>query len=253
MTRVISRRRWLALYGTPAPFKVTLVGLSSDVLGTFGLIGDHAGISYTITPDLGTETVKWSNSPNPADAATFGTGASPTDFASAEGGFVYLHVTDDPVDVPDTGPKTRTVSFRARDLLDVVLTSAGPQVDGDIPLQYSTNLNVSGRVVVYYDDQPVPAAADFFNGSSVYVYQGSVNLTTAGGAINVDLVGTFNGSVRFAFLPNGGDDADVIISPTVTIDTTPVVPPNEWVISGTIIVSSPTVPVPVVSGTQIVG
>lgn len=37
--------------------------------------------------------VKWSNSPDPDDAATFGTGANPTDFTSANGGRVYLHVT----------------------------------------------------------------------------------------------------------------------------------------------------------------
>lgn len=93
-----------------ASFNITFTGLSTDFIGTFGEIGQHASISYTIDPDNGTETVKWSNSPNPADAATYGTGANPTDFAASEGSLVYLHVTDD----NGGGPETRTFSFTAR-------------------------------------------------------------------------------------------------------------------------------------------
>lgn len=100
--------------GEPPAFNVSFTGLSSDSIGAYGQIGNHAAISYTITPDLTTETVKWSNSANPADAATFGTGANPTTFASVDGFRVYLHVTDDPVDNPDVGPVTRSFSFPVR-------------------------------------------------------------------------------------------------------------------------------------------
>ena len=114
-----------------AAFSVSFTGLSTDSLGSYGLIGNHAAISYTITPDLTTETVKWSNSSNPADAATFGTGANPTDFASVDGFSVWLHVTDDPGD----GPVTRSFQFPANIAL--------PATSGPIPDQnytYDTGL-----------------------------------------------------------------------------------------------------------------
>jgi hypothetical protein len=45
------------------------------------------------TPTSGSETVKWSNSSNPASAATYGTGANPTDFTAGDAGTLWLHVT----------------------------------------------------------------------------------------------------------------------------------------------------------------
>jgi hypothetical protein len=49
-------------------------------------------IGYTVTPVFTPDEVKWSASSNPAAAATFGAGASPSPFASADGFLVYLHV-----------------------------------------------------------------------------------------------------------------------------------------------------------------
>lgn len=100
--------------GAAPPFSISFTGLLTDSLGAYAAPGSHASVGYTITPDLTTETVKWSNSANPADAATYGTGASPTDFTASDGATVYLHVTDDPVDDPDLGPITRTFSFGVR-------------------------------------------------------------------------------------------------------------------------------------------
>ena len=76
--------------GTPAPFAVAISGLTNNE----AIIGDHASISYTTDPVSATETVKWSNSANPADAATYGTGANPTDFTAGDEGRLYLHVSD---------------------------------------------------------------------------------------------------------------------------------------------------------------
>ncbi len=56
--------------------------------------GTHATIGYTIDPDNGTDTAKWSNSSNASDPATYGTGANPTNFTAGDGGTLYLHVTD---------------------------------------------------------------------------------------------------------------------------------------------------------------
>lgn len=77
-----------------APFAIALTGLSTDSIGSYAQVGDHASIGYTTDPVSATETVKWSNSANPADAATYGTGASPTDYTAGDGNPLYLHVTD---------------------------------------------------------------------------------------------------------------------------------------------------------------
>jgi hypothetical protein len=54
-----------------------------------------------------TETVKWSNSSNPAGAATYGTGASPTDYTAGDGGNLWLHVTDNGETVSRAAPIRR--------------------------------------------------------------------------------------------------------------------------------------------------
>jgi len=73
-----------------AAFGVALTGLTDGE----ARIGDHASISYTTDPVSATETVKWSNSSDPAAAATYGTGASPTDYTAGDEGSLWLHVTD---------------------------------------------------------------------------------------------------------------------------------------------------------------
>lgn len=96
--RLIYQRLPYPFGGNPLPeiqdFSITLTGLFLDDLGAYGELGQHQEIGYTISPDNGTHTVKWSGSVNPADSATFGTGANPTDFSIRDGLLVYLHVTD---------------------------------------------------------------------------------------------------------------------------------------------------------------
>jgi hypothetical protein len=77
---------------TGASFAVTLTGLSTDSLGTYGQVGSHASIGFTTTPVITPNEVKWSASASTGAAATFGTGANPTDFTAADGFLVYLHV-----------------------------------------------------------------------------------------------------------------------------------------------------------------
>jgi hypothetical protein len=76
--------------GGGAAFGVSLTGLTNGE----AIIGDHASIGYTTDPVSATETVKWSSSADPAAAATYGTGASPTDYTAGDEGRLYLHVTD---------------------------------------------------------------------------------------------------------------------------------------------------------------
>jgi len=86
--------------GVAASFSVTITGLTSGEARP----GDHASISYTTDPVSATETVKWSNSSNPADVATYGTGASPTDYTAGDGGNLWLHVTDNGETVSRSAP-----------------------------------------------------------------------------------------------------------------------------------------------------
>ena len=89
---------------------VSSVGITAIITGLDGSIarvGAHGSIGYTIDPDNGTETVKWSSSSNPADAATYGTGASPTDYTAGDAGTLYLHVTDDSETVTRAAPIRR--------------------------------------------------------------------------------------------------------------------------------------------------
>jgi hypothetical protein len=79
--------------GPAASFTLNFSGTSSDSLGTYAQVGSHASIGYVETPTSGIETVKWSNSSNPVSAATYGTGANPTDFTAGDGGTLWLHVT----------------------------------------------------------------------------------------------------------------------------------------------------------------
>lgn len=301
--------------GGRAPFRIAITGLSTDDLGPYGQIGAHAAIGYTVTDPQGNpltpDAVKWSASLNPAAAATFGTGANPTDFAGADGFFVYLHVTKDVVDDPDLGPITRTFAFPVRrapgafgalvsqllvedsgastytfaaatgtgltwtyglvaapagvtlngatrtvafdtDLMApapgaytvratdqygrfieragaftfgepsiITITSSGEQdANGDLALGYTIDRDDPGvRVVVFSAAEPTPVAADFFNNSPVYNYEGTVALVAGGGPIDLDINGEFLGFVRIALLPAGGDDASVAVSAAVMLDT----------------------------------
>jgi hypothetical protein len=94
------RARWLAATGlSDVPFVTSFTGLT----GGEARIGDHGSIGYTIDPDNGTETIKWSYSSD-KDAAGIGTAANPPDFAAGDGGQLWQHVTDDGVTVSRAAP-----------------------------------------------------------------------------------------------------------------------------------------------------
>lgn len=76
--------------GVAVKFFVDMSGLTDGA----AIVGDHGSISYTTSPVSATETVKWSDSGDPADPATYGTGNNPTNFAAGDGSNLYLHVTD---------------------------------------------------------------------------------------------------------------------------------------------------------------
>jgi hypothetical protein len=70
-----------------AAFNIAFTGLTDGV----AIVGDHASIGYTITPDNGTEAVAWGVASNDD---TFGTGSAPTDITGGDDGILVLSVTD---------------------------------------------------------------------------------------------------------------------------------------------------------------
>jgi len=104
---VLRRRR--RLLGGTSLFGVTITGLTDGE----ARIGDHASIGYTTDPVSATETVKWSNSSDPAAAATYGTGASPTDYTAGDEGSLWLHVTDTIDGVTDTVSRSAPIRYAA--------------------------------------------------------------------------------------------------------------------------------------------
>ena len=51
-------------------FTISITGLSTDSDGPYAEVGDEGSISYTISPDNGTETVEWSSLPLPSATET---------------------------------------------------------------------------------------------------------------------------------------------------------------------------------------
>ena len=117
-------------------FTVSLTGLT----GGFAIIGDHASISYTITPDNGTDTVKWSNSSDPADPATYGTGAAPTDYTAGDGNPLYCHVTDGGTTVTRSATIAKPVATGGADL-DLAFAEDSAISPTDLIQNWTTNGN----------------------------------------------------------------------------------------------------------------
>jgi hypothetical protein len=208
-------------------FAVSFTGLSTDSLGDYGLIGTHASIGYTINPDNGTETVKWSASSNPADAATFGTGANPTTFAAADGFQVYLHVTD--------GAETVTRSFPAR--------KAPATTGADLDLSFVEDSAISSTNLVQ----------NWTLNSNTLTFV-SVSPTLPAG-LSIGSTGTMTGTptditADATYTLTVEDEYGRQYSDTFTLQ---IVEQGEWIIDGSSIVASPTITPPTVSGSSITG
>ena len=129
--------------GSSSAFSVSLTGLTSG----YAIIGDHASIGYTITPDNGTDTVKWSNSSDPAAAATYGTGASPTDYTAGDGNPLYCHVTDGGETVTASATIAKTQATGGVDL-DLSFPEDSAISSTDLLANWTTNSNTLTLVSV---------------------------------------------------------------------------------------------------------
>lgn len=100
----------------------------------------------------------------------------------------------------------------------ITLESVGPQDGETVPIVYTISRNdPTVQVVIYDASEPFPTAADFGGANPTYVDQGTVSLTEDGGTLNLEIVGTFDGSVRIALLPTGGKDEHVVVSAPFTL------------------------------------
>jgi hypothetical protein len=128
-------------------FTLAITGGSTDSLGIYARVGGHASIGYVETPASGVETVKWSNSANPAAAATYGTGASPTDFTAGDGGTLYLHVTVGADTVSRSLPIRRLPATAANGLGPFSWTVDDTVINVDFKPQFTLNGNTLTYVI----------------------------------------------------------------------------------------------------------
>lgn len=95
----------------------------------------------------------------------------------------------------------------------VITIVSAEQVGDNLEVWYTIDRDDPTVEIVLFDAaEPNPAAADFGGANPTYVDQGTGNLTTPGGQLDADLVGTWNGQTKIALLPTGGGDSDVVVS-----------------------------------------
>jgi len=178
--------------GGGAAFSVSITGLT----GGEARPGDHASISYTTDPVSATETVKWSDSSNPADAATYGTGSSPTDYTAGDGGNLWLHVTDGGETVSRSAPiryapgtASAIADGQTATVDDTVLSIAATATGANLTFTYSL-LNAPAGMTTN-------ASTGGIGGTVTEVFSGTVTLrATDQYGRNYDDTFTFTSSLR---------------------------------------------------------
>ena len=185
--------------GTGAAFSVQWVGLTAGAAE----IGTHASIGYTIDPDNGTDTVKWSNSSDPAAAATYGTGANPTDLTAGDGGTLYVHVTDGAETVTRSAPIRYAVAVNT-----VAPVASGTTALGDT--LSSTNGTWTGAVGGAYSYQWQRNGVDIAGATS-----STYNIVVADSAADVRCVVTYTNSGGAASANSNAITVDTFTAPVI--------------------------------------
>jgi len=164
--------------GVAAPFSVTITGLTSGEARP----GDHASIGYTTDPVSATETVKWSDSSDPAAAATWGTGANPTDYTAADGVTLWLHVTDTIDGETFTVSRSAPIGFAVEDFASIwydpdgTITSDAAGFVTSVDDKTTSNIDLSIASAGLKPSQGVP-----INGKNALWFSGQGNGLTADG------------------------------------------------------------------------
>lgn len=228
--------------GSGAPFAVTITGLT----GGEARIGDHASIGYTTDPVSATETVKWSNSSNPADAATYGTGSSPTDYTAGDEGQLWLHVTDTIEGESVTVSRSAPIRYAPGSVTESAL--ADWTIDDDV-LNVNlasdfTTTNLTGTYVI----AGLPSGAvDDGDGTISGTADGSpetVNFTcTFTDQYGRTIVGSYTVDTVYRAQATGGTDLDLVFTIDTTITSTNLV--ANWTTNGntlTFVSVSPALP-----------
>lgn len=79
----------------PLAFNLTITGLSTDASGPYAPIDENLSIGYDATDlqdsPIVLDSIKWSDSANPSDIATYGTGPNPSNYNASLNNTVWLH------------------------------------------------------------------------------------------------------------------------------------------------------------------
>lgn len=184
-----------------AGFSTALTGLSSDSLGSYARIGNEAGISYSISPDNGTDTVAWDDN-NPNSGSDYGTGANPTSLAALSGSTLYCHVTD--------GGDTVTKSVGVR--------YAPGSAAGALPDQNGWVENTAITTVDPTGDFTLTNLTGSWSASGL---PAGVSINSGTGAITGTPTGTGSGSITVTFTDQYGRTVSNGFSYTVASVTVP--------------------------------
>jgi hypothetical protein len=156
---------------------------------------------------------------------TFTTGAKPvTAVASAGVPVISIPSGGLPMTLVDSGGQPIVIisgDVPPSEIATITILSVGAQgSNGDVAVSYNIDMDdATVKGVIFPAASANPTAAQM-DGGGAYISQGTVGLTTTGSPINLDITGTFNGSVKLALLPTGGGDSHVVVSEAFTLDTT---------------------------------
>lgn len=193
-------------------------GSISVIVGITGLTDGHAEIGRPAgyVSNIGQAPsggVKWSDTPDPAAAAAYGTGETTSDFAAGDGGRLYLHLTHEGT------THTRFVPIRqavAPAVLTVPLVS-GAATEGDVLTGTAATFSGPGLVVTH-------AWEDSANGATGWSTTGTSGLASpalaAGRHYRLRAVATnTRGSVQAVSTPVGPVQIDLPSSPSTTVQS----------------------------------
>jgi hypothetical protein len=212
-------------------FSVALVGLSTDSIGLYGQIGNQAAIGFTTTPVITPDEIKWSASVSTGAAATFGTGANPTDFSAADGSFVYLHVR--------SGANWVTRSFIARRAPGAFAALVNQTFTDNTGNQIYTFAAATGAGLTWaYTLVTPPVGVTINSGTRVVTFDTNAMAVQSGTVITVraaDQYGrtidrTFTLTINLPAQATGGPDLDLSFPEDIAITPTNLI--ANWTLNG---------------------
>ncbi len=146
--------------GGLSAFGLTLTGLTDG----YALLGDWAGIGYALDPDPGGESVKWSLSSDPADAADFGIGPSPSNYDASDGSRLFLHVTNAEGDIVTKSALIRKLATTVGTALDLSYVELAAITPEDLTANWTKSGNTYTAFAIWGTALPSALVVDSADG-----------------------------------------------------------------------------------------